>query len=217
MKRNIDIFGRSALYLLALAFAVAALAVVWVVQAQVRTIMSLSGQVQDATTQVIEMREEVARVSAQLQSTTDSDRHIAVALRENKLYLMEGNDAIRTMTVASGSGRKMHRYGHDFDFSTPPGRYVVTRKETDPVWIAPDWNWYEKGQDVPDTLSLQDRTFRGHLGKYRLMLKDGIGIHGTNELNSIGRYVTHGCIRVGAKDLEILFNAVDSGTPVYIY
>ncbi len=217
MVRSSEGFTRSAVYLMAGLIIAGILGGVWVAQAQVGTILTLSAQATEANNEMLLMREEIARVRAEIEAYRDSDRHIAIAVAENKLYLMEGRDPIRVMTIASGSGRKFTRFGRSFDFSTPPGRYVVTKKETDPVWIAPDWHWIERGQEVPDTLTLQDRTFRGHLGKYRLVLRDGIGIHGTDEPGSIGRYVTHGCLRVGAKDLEILFHAVDSGTPVYIY
>lgn len=217
MSRLTDSFARSVVYLMAGLIAAGIMGGMYVAQAQVSTILALSEKATEANNEMLLMREEMARIRTEVDSYHDTERHIAVAVGENKLYLMEGRDPIRVMTVASGTGRKFTRFGRSFDFSTPPGRYVVTKKETDPVWIAPDWHWIERGIPVPDTLTLQDRTFRGHLGKYRLVLRDGIGIHGTDDPSSVGRYATHGCMRVGAKDLEILFNAVDSGTPVYIY
>ncbi|GAA4712276.1 L,D-transpeptidase family protein [Brevibacillus fulvus] len=42
------------------------------------------------------------------------------------------------------------------------------------------------------------------------------GIHGTNRPEAIGRYVSHGCIRMKNRDVEQLFPYVSVGTPVII-
>jgi L,D-transpeptidase ErfK/SrfK len=41
-------------------------------------------------------------------------------------------------------------------------------------------------------------------------------IHGTNNKSSIGKQVTHGCIRLYPDDIEHLYNEVTTGTPVRI-
>ncbi len=43
-----------------------------------------------------------------------------------------------------------------------------------------------------------------------------VAIHGTNEPGSIGKAVSHGCVRLGAHDLQFLFSRVELGTPVEI-
>lgn len=43
------------------------------------------------------------------------------------------------------------------------------------------------------------------------------GIHGTNNPQSIGGYVSHGCIRMFNQDVEELFPRVSIGTPVKIF
>lgn len=43
-----------------------------------------------------------------------------------------------------------------------------------------------------------------------------IAIHGTNDPDSIGKAVSHGCVRLGARDLKRLFKRVQIGTPVEI-
>jgi lipoprotein-anchoring transpeptidase ErfK/SrfK len=43
-----------------------------------------------------------------------------------------------------------------------------------------------------------------------------VAIHGTDDPDSIGQAASHGCIRVGARDLKRLFAAVQLGTPVEI-
>jgi lipoprotein-anchoring transpeptidase ErfK/SrfK len=44
----------------------------------------------------------------------------------------------------------------------------------------------------------------------------GYGIHGTNQPDSIGTAVSHGCIRMYNADVEQLFQLVSVGTPVII-
>lgn len=46
--------------------------------------------------------------------------------------------------------------------------------------------------------------------------KRGYGIHGTNNPASIGKYVSHGCIRMYNKDVIELYNLVPIGTSVKI-
>ena len=43
-----------------------------------------------------------------------------------------------------------------------------------------------------------------------------VAIHGTNDPGSIGRAVSHGCVRLGTRDLEYLFSRFELGTPVEI-
>jgi lipoprotein-anchoring transpeptidase ErfK/SrfK len=41
-------------------------------------------------------------------------------------------------------------------------------------------------------------------------------IHGTNDPSSIGRFVSHGCIRMHNADVLDLYSRVSIGTPVYV-
>jgi lipoprotein-anchoring transpeptidase ErfK/SrfK len=55
------------------------------------------------------------------------------------------------------------------------------------------------------------------LGDYALGFGDGFFIHGTLYSRLLGRNVTHGCVRVGDKDLKDVFQVVPMGTKIYIY
>jgi lipoprotein-anchoring transpeptidase ErfK/SrfK len=61
------------------------------------------------------------------------------------------------------------------------------------------------------------RKFDKVLGKYRLNLGGGYGIHGTMYPNQLGRSVTHGCVRLGDADIEKLFAMANVGDQVLIY
>jgi lipoprotein-anchoring transpeptidase ErfK/SrfK len=55
------------------------------------------------------------------------------------------------------------------------------------------------------------------LGTHRLILGDGYLIHGTPEVDSIGEWASHGCIRMRNEDIERLYGMVSVGTPVVVY
>jgi lipoprotein-anchoring transpeptidase ErfK/SrfK len=61
------------------------------------------------------------------------------------------------------------------------------------------------------------RKYREILGTHRLNLGDGYALHGTNVPSSIGRSVSHGCVRLRNEDIETLYRMIPVGTAVYIY
>lgn len=61
------------------------------------------------------------------------------------------------------------------------------------------------------------RQFPGVLGKFRLELGDGYGIHGTDEPETLGRSVSHGCVRLGDDDIARLYQIANVGDEVIIY
>ena len=62
-----------------------------------------------------------------------------------------------------------------------------------------------------------NRRIPGELGAYRLLLGGGVGIHGTPDEKSVGRAVTHGCMRLHDDDLAWLYEHVPVDTPVYVF
>jgi len=107
-------------------------------------------------------------------------------------------------------------------FTTPSGLFRVRRKEKDPVWIAPDWYYVEKGLRVPSPDS-PSRRIPGAMGTTAIYLGDGIAIHGTFSPGLIlnpdpdSRRVSHGCIRLTNEAARDLYHLVEVGTPVLIY
>jgi len=73
------------------------------------------------------------------------------------------------------------------------------------------------GKIVIPPYGTNQRKYPGVLGDFRLYLGDGYGLHGTNEPNSIGRAVSHGCVRMRNEDIRVLYERVALGTPVFIY
>lgn len=61
-----------------------------------------------------------------------------------------------------------------------------------------------------------NRSRQGILGPFRLRLANGIDLHGTPDTASIGKAVTHGCIRLHDDDIAWLYANIDVGTAVVI-
>ncbi len=61
------------------------------------------------------------------------------------------------------------------------------------------------------------RRYKEILGTHRLNLGDGYALHGTNAPTSIGRSVSHGCVRLRNEDIETLYRMIPVGAAVYIY
>jgi lipoprotein-anchoring transpeptidase ErfK/SrfK len=135
----------------------------------------------------------------------------------NRLYLMRDREVVREAVCSTGSGRFLPDppRNREWTFDTPKGEFRIQKKIVDPVWIKPDWAFIEEGEPLPK--KSEERVAPGELGDYAMDLGYGYLIHGTLYERSLGMSVTHGCVRVGAKDLDVVFHAVKAGTPVYIF
>jgi lipoprotein-anchoring transpeptidase ErfK/SrfK len=103
---------------------------------------------------------------------------------------------------------------------------VLTVKRNTVVEIRPDGSERElppgeviEAGDaiVVPPMGTPQRKFDKVLGKYRLNLGGGYGIHGTMYPDQLGRSVTHGCVRLGDADMEKLFAIAQVGDQVLIY
>ena len=123
---------------------------------------------------------------------------------QKKIYI---NVASRLMTFYDGNIKvAVYHLGlGKVSTPTPTGYYQIRAKEINPPWIDPSDPEYEvpSGPDNP-------------LGYRWMEIQGNYGIHGTNRPDSIGGYVSNGCIRMREQDVEALFDAVEVGTPVEI-
>ena len=141
---------------------------------------------------------------------------ITIDVSTNQAYLFKDGELVTKSKAATGSEKTLVKGDDMWVFHTPRGHLKVLRKIDDPVWRKPDWAFIEAGERVPAPDSPK-RYVRGKLGKYALDLGDGILIHGTDDIDSIGRSVSHGCIRLPEKMLETVYSAAKVGTDVYIF
>lgn len=73
------------------------------------------------------------------------------------------------------------------------------------------------GNIVIPPFGTNQRKYPDVLGTHRLKLGDGYALHGTNQPQTIGHSVSHGCVRLRNEDISRLYEIVPVGTPVYIY
>lgn len=152
-----------------------------------------------------------------LKSLSPKGVYIVVDSARNRLYLKDGGKTLKEAVVSCGSGNILEDPSgkNTWVFDTPKGEFSVKSKHVKPDWIKPDWAFIEEGDPLP--LTSKERIESGVLGDYALGFGDGYFIHGTLYTRLLGRNVTHGCIRVGDKDLEILFKTTPIGAKVMIF
>ena len=158
-----------------------------------------------------------AELRQRLKSLTPNKIYIVVDTGRNMLYLKKGDRTIREAVISCGSGSilKDPSGKRRWVFDTPRGEYRMQTKKIDPVWIKPDWAFIEEAEEIPK--DPRKRKEAGVLGDYALGLGNGYFIHGTLYTRMLGRNVTHGCIRVGDRDLEDIYAVADLGTRIYIF
>jgi len=172
-------------------------------------IASLDREVQALRTQNHRLKDKLARYRPK-------GLYIVIDTGEDRLYVMQDEKVVREAVCSTGSGVRLAdpNTPRSWVFDTPRGELSVRGKTTDPIWVKPDWAFIETGDKIPR--GRDDRMEEGVLGDYALDLGDGYLIHGTLFERALGLHVTHGCVRMGAKDLEFLFKNVKPGTKVYI-
>jgi lipoprotein-anchoring transpeptidase ErfK/SrfK len=94
---------------------------------------------------------------------------------------------------------------------TPAGLYHIQEKEENPSWHVPNSAWAGSlaGQVIPP--GPEDPIKARWMGIF-----EGAGIHGTEEVESLGSAASHGCVRMSIPDVEELYPQVEVGTPIYI-
>jgi lipoprotein-anchoring transpeptidase ErfK/SrfK len=120
-------------------------------------------------------------------------RRIVVSIPDRKLALVENGNVVKIYRVAVGAKAS----------PSPQGEFTIVHRIPEPTYYAPGVI-VPPGKDNP-------------LGSRWIGLSiRGFGIHGTNQPNSIGRKLSHGCIRMHNRDVEDLFERVRLGDVVHL-
>ena len=143
--------------------------------------------------------------------------YIIINTTYNRFSLRKANgDTIRTGVCSTGKDNILIKGNKKWVFKTPKGQFTILNKRTAPVWVKPDWAFVEEGLPVPSTTS-ESRYDYSTMGDYALGLGDGYYIHGTLYQRFLGLPVTHGCVRIGEADLEVIYQTLAIGSKVFIY
>jgi lipoprotein-anchoring transpeptidase ErfK/SrfK len=120
-------------------------------------------------------------------------RMIVVSLQDRRLALVENGVVTAVYPVAVGKTST----------PSPTGTFTIVNHIINPTY-------YHHGEVIPAGPE-------NPVGNRWMGLNiPGYGIHGTNVQRSIGKAVSHGCIRVGRRNLEKLFAQVRVGDTVEI-
>lgn len=221
---------------------------------------ALSKEMSRTSSQVTHLQSEVQSTDKQLEDLHDSSFVITVSTAENRVYARRNGQLVFEGICSTGKNTILRTGGETKVFRTPIGRFRIREKETNPIWVPPDWHYIEEAREyglrvrnlkpgecladlcargrevysgdypigrgqllirngtvlIPPVGSTA-RQFEGILGTHRLNLGDGYALHGTNKPETIGRAVSHGCVRLRNEDIAKLHEIVQIGTPVYIY
>ncbi|MGB2952281.1 MAG: L,D-transpeptidase family protein [Gaiellaceae bacterium] len=126
---------------------------------------------------------------------------ITISRNERRLRFWRHLKLYKTYEIAVG------RIG----LETPAGLYHIDDKQIDPSWHVPKSAWAGAlaGRVIPpgpdDPLKARWMGFHS-----------GAGIHGTDDIASLGTAASHGCIRMSIPDVEELYPLVPLHTPIYI-
>lgn len=93
--------------------------------------------------------------------------------------------------------------------NTPLGRWLVVDRVRKPVYCDPETNKTYAPNDPDNPTGGYWIRLKGIDGD--ALGKTGFGIHGTNEPESIGKFMSKGCIRLRNEDMSLLFDLPKSG------
>jgi len=72
---------------------------------------------------------------------------LIVSLQDKRLWAVIGEDTVMNTTVAVAKGTTLEYAGRKYKFDTPRGIRKVLRKESDPIWLPPDWLYVETAEE----------------------------------------------------------------------
>ena len=128
---------------------------------------------------------------------------IVVKTNERRLYLILGEGQALRYPVGVGKAGKQWA-----------GATRIDGKYRQPAW-SPPADVKRDNPSIPDVIPGGSPS--NPMGVAAMTLAGGeYAIHGTNRPNSVGGYVSYGCVRMYNQDISDLFNRVEVGTPVNV-
>jgi lipoprotein-anchoring transpeptidase ErfK/SrfK len=132
-------------------------------------------------------------------------RSVRVSIKERMLEVSEGGQLIASFPVTTGSAAT----------PTPVGKWKILGRSSRPVFR---WDEGVLNHGVrTDSFFMLPPGPNNPVGVVWVALnRSGIGIHGTNNPQTIGRSASHGCIRLANWDAVRFVEMVTEGVPVTI-
>lgn len=141
-----------------------------------------------------EQREEMRRQGR----SENENLRLVVDQSDRKVYIYRGDEQVRSHDVAVGTEEN----------PTPIGDFAFRRVDLNPRWVPPNSDWAE------DRETKAPGDPENPMGRARLVYQMPYTIHGTDALDSLGKAVSHGSIRLANENViplaELLLKAGNS-------
>ena len=144
-----------------------------------------------------------------------SDRHIVLLRGRRRLLLLENGTLRTAFPVAVGMP----------GWETPTGTFKVLEKIPNPIWVHPVTGQRVEEQGAENPLGSHWIAFHkdcqgrdAHDGESWITI-DGCtttGFHGTPHRWTVGREISHGCVRLYNEDVQSLYRQVSLGMQVTV-
>ncbi len=162
--------------------------------------MSLTGIWDNATKETLINRlvSNVFSYADKITGAPTNGKWIVINKTKRILTLYEGKKVIKKYPVAVGNPHTL----------TKSGKFTINNKIIDPDWGGGGFADPVKGGTPENPLGSRWLGINRTDGSY--------GIHGTNSFYSIGKFISHGCIRMQNYCVEELFPLVPMKAPVWV-
>lgn len=192
------------------------------VQNQIKQqLQALQKEMSRSSTQVTNLQSEVVSTDKQIEDLHDSSFVITVSTAENRVYARRNGQLVFDAICSTGKNTTLRTGGETKVFRTPIGRFRIREKETNPIWVPPDWHYIEEARDyglrtrhlengecIADLCASRGEVYSGgyQVGRGQLLIRHGAvlippvgstarefeGILGTHRLNLGDGYALHG-------------------------
>lgn len=135
--------------------------------------------------------------STETEVVTYGNPFLIVNKATNQLGFINNNKIQEIFPVATGKSKEL----------TPEGLFTVKVKAINPYYRKKN----VPGGDPRNPLGTRWIGFNANNTDGRIY-----GVHGTNQPNSVGKYISNGCVRMRNSDVERLYNQVPIGTKILI-
>jgi lipoprotein-anchoring transpeptidase ErfK/SrfK len=122
---------------------------------------------------------------------------VMVSTEARSLWVMRDSQAVFKAPIAVGRTKRLFYGGKEYDFTTPVGKRKVIAKGTTPLWVPPDWHYFEIAVDR----GLQVVHLKNN-SNIRLLDSTRIVVRG----NDVGRINTFGNFWPFTPGKEIIFD-----------
>lgn len=116
------------------------------------------------------------------------ETRLEISISNRQLYVLEGTDTVKRYVISVG------KQGHP----TPQGDFEIHQIDWNPDWTPPDSEWSK------DESYKKPGQAGNPMGRARIIYQMPYTIHGTTDLESLGKAESHGSVRMANTEVTEL-------------